>query len=213
MPSQAPIRILLIDDHSNVHFTIAKMLEFSDDMLLIGQGSSGDDAIRLCAEYHPDIVLMDVIMPGLSGIEATAIIKTQYPAIKVIALSGFHDHESIQAMMEAGATGYILKTASMQDIANTIRTAYEGKIVVSAEVMSALLHPTPPSQTGNFGLTGREIEVLSLMVKGFNNSEIADALTVSLSTIKHHVSNILTKMGVTSRVEAVAIAIKYRLVT
>lgn len=214
MSTSQPIRIVVIDDHSSVHFTIAKLLQLSEDMALVAQGSSGEDAIRLCEEFQPDLVLMDVIMPGLNGIDATTIIKEKFPHIKILALSGFQDHDSVQAMMDAGATGYVLKTASLEDIASTIRTAFAGNAVFSEAIMKALFHARPTEPTNPlFGLTPREREVLSLMVKGLNNTDIAAALVVSLSTVKHHVSNIFTKMGVASRVEAVALAVKNRLVS
>lgn len=211
MPELSPIRVILIDDHSKIHIALGALLHTLDDIELVAQGSDGTEAIHLCAEHEPDIVLMDVIMPGMSGAEATAQILEEFPNIKVIALSGFKDTESVQAMLNAGAIGYVLKTSSGQDIANTIRSAYAGNIILSGEVAQTLLLAQTKQSVAvseSFNLTPREREVLQLVVEGLNNTEIAEALTISLSTVRFHVTGIFKKLNVSNRVEATALAIQ-----
>ncbi len=207
-----PIRIVVIDDHAKVHMSIEAALAAFEDLDLVAHGSNGREALQLCMEYRPDVVLMDVIMPGMNGIEATQAIHAQLPEIKILALSSFQDDEAVRAMLQVGAVGYVLKTASIDDLAQTIRTAHSGKLVFSPEVMHVLLNPPPDNPPQDFGLTSREREVLRLLVNGLNNAEIAEALTISLSTTKFHVSSIFAKLGVTNRVEAVALAVEKRLV-
>src|SRR5205823_22657 len=143
----------------------------------------------------PDIVIMDVMMPGMNGLEATRIIHEQHPEIRILALSSFQDIDAARGMMEAGASGYLLKDSSIDDLAQTIRTVYAGKSVMSAEITQGLLQPaTLPIK--NYGLTPREKEILKLMVSGLNNNEIADTLTISLATAKFHVSSVLAKLNV-----------------
>jgi len=206
------IRIVVVDDHIKVHMGIEAALAAFEDLDLVAHGSNGREALQLCKEHHPDVVLMDVIMPGMNGIEATQAIHTQFPEIKIVALSGFQDDEGVRAMLQAGAIGYVLKTASIDDLAHTIRTAYSGKSVFSPEVMNILLNLPQDKPPQDFGLTSREREVLKLLVNGLNNAEIAQALTISLSTTKFHVSRVFAKLGVTNRVEAAALAVEKRLV-
>jgi DNA-binding NarL/FixJ family response regulator len=154
-----------------------------------------------------------VIMPEMDGIDATRAISSRFPQTKVLALSSFQDEDSVRAMLEAGAVGYLLKNSSIDDLAQTIRTAYRGTAVFSAEVTHVLLRTATSSPAHDYGLTPRENEVLKLMVEGLNNRQIAEALVVSQSTAKFHVSSILAKLKVESRVEAVALAVEQKLVT
>jgi NarL family two-component system response regulator LiaR len=215
MMADAVIRIVLVDDHIKVHRAIAAAVGVWDDLELVGQGSNGIEAIQLCEEHTPDVVLMDVVMPGMDGIEATRVITERFPQIKVLALSSFQDEESVRSMLDAGAVGYLLKNSSIDDLAQTIRTAYRGTAVFSAEVTQVLLRSAAPTSAAphDYGLTPREGEVLRLMVEGLNNRQIAEALVVSQSTAKFHVSRILAKLDVESRVEAVALAVEQKLVT
>ncbi len=206
------IRILVVDDHTRVHMNIKQALADFEDLEIVAHGSNGEEALQLSREYHPDVVLMDVIMPGMNGIEATQAIHAQFPDIKILALSSFQDDEAVRAMLQVGAIGYVLKTASIDDLAHTIRAAYSGKSVFSPEVVTALLDAPQDKPLQNFGLTPREHEVLKLLVDGLNNTEIAEALTVSLSTVKFHAISIFAKLGVTNRVEAVALAVEKKLV-
>ena len=206
------IRILVVDDHSKVHRGIIAAVETFDDLDLVAHGSNGLEAIQLCADYNPDVVLMDMVMPGMDGIQATQVIHERFPAIKVLALSSYQDEDGVRAMLQAGAVGYLLKTSSIDDLANTIRATAAGQVIFSPEVAQVLLKPpqSPPLQ--DFGLTAREREILKLLAEGLNNGEIAAALTISLSTVKFHVSSVFAKLNVTNRVEAVARAIEKHLV-
>ncbi|MCI0713892.1 MAG: response regulator transcription factor [Chloroflexi bacterium] len=205
------IRVILIDDQSQVHFAVASVFDANDDLVLVAQASSGEEGIKLIADYQPDVVLMDVVMPGMSGIEATRIIHETYPDIRILVVSSFQDDESVHAMLDNGAAGYVLKGSITSDLATTIRTVYHGHTVFSQEVSQVLLHGGEGS--GNdFGLTEREIDVLVLMARGLNNNEIASELVISRSTVKFHIANVLEKMGVSTRAEAIVLAAKNKLV-
>jgi NarL family two-component system response regulator LiaR len=205
------IRLLIVDDHAKVHMAISAMVSRLDDIDIVGQANDGEQALVLCEQVQPDVVLMDVIMPGMNGIDATYQIKERYPAIKVLALSSFKDEEPVRSMLKAGAIGYVLKDSSIGEIAHSIRAAYAGQSILAPEVIQMLLQPQ--GDPGAYDLTEREIEVLRLMVEGLNNSEIADRLIIGLSTAKFHVSNVLTKLGVTNRIEAVSLAVEKKLVS
>lgn len=209
------IRIVLVDDHLRVHQGIRAAIDAFDDMELVGDASNGLEAIDLCAQLQPDVVLMDVLMPGMGGIEATRIIHQQLPHIKLIAISSYQDETAVRQMLAAGTNGYLLKNSSIDDLADTIRNVYAGKFIFSAEVAQSLLNtPTDAeaSPTTRYDLTARELEILRLIVGGLSNSEIAAALTISVSTAKFHVSNVIAKLGVTNRVEAVALAMAQKLI-
>jgi NarL family two-component system response regulator LiaR len=207
-----PIRIIVVDDHSKVHLGITAVIDASEGLELVAHGSNGHEALILCQDYNPDVVLMDVVMPDMNGIEATRLIRKQFPHIKVLALSSFQDDEAVREMLNAGAAGYLLKTSSIEDLAHTIRAVHAGKMIFSPEVTLALLHPAKSVPRQDFGLTPREREILKLLVEGRNNTEIAATLSISLSTVKFHASSIFGKLGVTNRVEAVALAVENRVV-
>jgi two-component system, NarL family, response regulator LiaR len=205
------IRLIVVDDHLKVHQGIAAIIDAFDDLEIVGHASNGQEAISLIYEQQPDLVLMDVVMPVMSGIEATRRIHATQPHVKILALSSFQDTDSVREMLNAGAVGYVLKNASIDDLAHTVRAAHSGKVVLSPEVSSMLLHlPAATSQTrsADYGLTQREREILGLVVSGRNNGEIAAVLTISLSTVKFHVSSIFGKLGVTNRVEAARLAME-----
>ncbi len=208
-----PIRVMLVDDHSAVHRGLNILQDINADLALVAHASNGQEAIQLCTDLRPDVIIMDVIMPLMGGIEATQIIHERYPQIKILALSSFQDQESIQDMMRAGAVGYILKNSSLDELANAIRAVHLGTSVFSAEVTYVLFHtkPEPETPKEDFGLTSRELETLKLMVRGYNNKQIAQELTISESTAKFHVRSILAKLNVSGRVEAVALAVEKHL--
>lgn len=205
------IRVMLVDDHTMVRRGLATFLKVFDDMLLVGEAETGEAAIPLCAQVSPDVVLMDMVLPGMDGTEATKSIRQQFPLVQVIALTSFNDGELITKALEAGAIGYLLKDVSADELAKAIRAAKLGRATLSPEVAQSLVQNKnlPPSPGKD--LTARELEVLSLMVEGLNNTQIAGKLTVSPSTIKSHVSNILSKFGVASRTEAVTLALRHKL--
>jgi NarL family two-component system response regulator LiaR len=208
-----PIRILLVDDHTMVRRGLATFLAVFDDLILAGEAENGEEAIQRCAELLPDIVLMDLVMPGMDGVSATRAIRQKFPQVQVLALTSFKEGDLIQKALEAGAIGYLLKNVSSDDLARAIRAAHAGQATLSPDVAQVIVHTAGHSHAPGFDLTERERVVLVLMVEGLNNTQIAGRLTVSPSTIKSHVSNILSKLGVASRTEAVTLALRQRLVT
>lgn len=206
------IRILIVDDHEMVRSGLATFLMIYSDMELVGQAANGEEALKQCAELVPDVVLMDLVMPTMDGVAATRAIRQRYPSIQVIALTSFREEKLVQEVLQAGAIGFIFKNISADELAHAIRSAKEGQPTMAPEALQMLIHVRNQGPTPGHDLTVREREVLSLMVEGLNNPEIADRLTVSRSTVKVHVSNILSKLGATSRTEAVALALQYHLV-
>ena len=207
-----PIRVLIVDDHAMVRRGLAAFLKAKPDLLLVGEASNGGEAISLCERLQPDVVLMDLMMPGMGGAEATQVIVNRWPAVRVIALTSFGDKELVREALAAGALSYLIKNVSAEDLAEAIRSASSGRSTLAAEAVQALIQPEPAASAFEFNLTPREREVLALMVKGLTNPEIAERLVVSRSTAKAHVSNVLSKLGVSNRAEAVALAVQNKLV-
>jgi NarL family two-component system response regulator LiaR len=206
------IRVLLVDDHAVVRSGLSKFLMVNKDMELVGEASDGSEAIQLAGLHQPDVVLMDLMMPGVDGITATREIRRKYPQVKVIALTSFSDQNMVQGALQAGAAGYLQKNVTAAELANAIRSAHAGRMTLSPEAVQVLANSvTQPQLPGN-ALTERECEVLTCMVEGLNNNEIAARLFVSIGTVKFHISNIFQKLGVDSRVEAVKLAIERKLV-
>jgi two-component system, NarL family, response regulator LiaR len=207
-----PIRVMLVDDHTMVRRGLATFLKVFDDLQLAGEAESGAAAIQLCAEIVPDVILMDMVMPDMDGAAATRSIRRQFPQIQIVALTSYKEGKLIKHALEAGAIGYLLKDVSADDLARAIRAAHAGRVTLSPEAAQALVEnaslPPPPG----LDLTEREREVLDLMIEGLNNVQIAGRLTVSPSTIKSHVSNILSKLGAASRTEAVTLALRNEIV-
>ncbi len=212
MNSSEPIRVMLVDDHTMVRRGLAAFLQVFDDLELAGEAANGDEAIQLCARLLPDVVLMDLAMPGMDGVTATRIIRQRFPNVQVLALTSFTEEKLIQNALQAGAIGYLLKDVSANELAQAIRAAHGGQATLSPAAAQAMVHAATQPPTPGHDLTEREREVLALMVKGMNNTEIAEKLVVSPSTIKSHVSHILRKLDVTSRTEAAALAVREHLV-
>lgn len=212
IPPSKPIRILLVDDHAMVRRGLATFLKIFDDLLLVGEAESGEAAVKLCGLVLPDVVLMDMVMPGMDGATTTAIIRQQFPQVQVLALTSFKEGQLIKNTLEAGAIGYLLKDISADDLAQAIRAAHVGRATLSSEAAQVLVEAANQPPAPGLDLTAREREVLALMIEGLNNTQIAGKLTVSPSTIKSHVSNILSKLGVASRTEAVTLALRNRIV-
>jgi NarL family two-component system response regulator LiaR len=207
-----PIRVLIVDDHAMVRRGLAAFLKAKPDLLLVGEAANGGEGITLCERLQPDVVLMDLMMPGMSGAEATKVISSRWPEVRVIALTSFGDKETVREALSAGALSYLLKNVSAEDLAEAIRAACGGRSTLAAEAVQALVQSEPAAPAFNDELTPREREVLALMVKGLTNPEIAERLVVSRSTAKAHVSNVLAKLGVSNRAEAVALAVQRKLV-
>jgi NarL family two-component system response regulator LiaR len=191
---------------------LAAFLKVFDDLQLAGEAASGAAAIQLCAEVAPDVVLMDMVMPDMDGAAATRAIRQQFPQVQVIALTSFKEGDLVKNALEAGAIGYLLKDVSADELVQAIRAAHAGRATLSPQAAQALVETANQPPAPRLDLTERELEVLALMVEGLNNTQIAGRLTVSSSTIKSHVSNILSKLGVASRTEAVTLALRSRIV-
>jgi NarL family two-component system response regulator LiaR len=204
---------MLVDDHTMVRKGLATFLKAFDDLELAGEAENGRAAIEICAKLQPDVILMDMVMPDMNGATATRTIRQQFPNVQVIALTSFKEEELVKNALEAGAIGYLLKDVSADELVKAIRAAHAGRATLSPEAAQALVHAASQPPALGTNLTERERAVLALMVEGLNNTQIAGRLVVSPSTIKSHVSNILSKLGVTSRTEAVTLALRNRLVT
>ena len=206
------IGVLLVDDHIVVRSGLRAVLSAFDDLKLLGEADDGEQAIALCGTLHPDVILMDLLMPKMDGVAATKVIKEKWPQIKIIALTSFKEKEYVEGALRAGAAGYLLKDISADELVNAIRKAFSGQPTLSPEAAKALIQKVNEPATPGSDMTEREREVLKLMVEGLTNNEMAKRLFVSQSTIKFHVSNVLSKLGATSRTEAVALAVKHNLV-
>jgi NarL family two-component system response regulator LiaR len=212
MQKEAPIRILIVDDHGMVRKGLVSYLKNKPDLEVVGEARDGKEAIQLSEQLQPDIILMDLIMPELGGVAATHTIHKNWPEIQVIALTSFQDRELVQDALQAGAISYLLKNISGDDLAEAIRAAHAGRPTLSPEAVQSLIRRDEGETIGR-DLTRRENEVLALMAKGLNNPEIAERLFVSRATVKVHVSNILSKLGVSNRAEAISLAIKHKLIS
>lgn len=210
-PLSPPIRVMLVDDHTMVRRGLATFLKIFDDLQLVGEADSGEAAILLCAQARPDVILMDMMLPAMDGAACTRLIRQQFPQVQVIALTSFKTGELVRNALEAGAIGYLLKDVSAEELVRAIRAAHAGRATLSPEVAQTLVEAANQPRPG-LNLTERERTVLALMVDGLNNTQIAAKLTVSPSTIKSHVSNILSKFGVASRTEAVTLALRNHII-
>jgi len=213
MAPSDPIRVLVVDDHAVVRSGLRAVLLAFDDLKMAGEAGSGEEALRMCEQLQPDVVLMDLVMPGMDGTAATRAIRERWPQIQVIALTSFKERGLVEEVLKAGAMGYLLKNVSAEEIGAAIRGAVAGRSSLSPEAVEVLIEGVRQPAAQAYDLTGREREILALMVQGLPNTEIAKRLFVSRSTVKFHVSNILSKLGVTSRTEAVALALKHNLAT
>lgn len=207
-----PIRVMLVDDHTMVRKGLATFLKIYDELLLVGEAETGAAAIKLCPEVKPDVILMDMLMPDMDGAQATQSIRQQFPDVQVLVLTSFKEGELIKKALEAGAIGYLLKNVSADELAKAIRSAYAGRATLSPEAAQSLVATTNLPPAPGLDLTEREREVLAAMVDGLSNTQIAVRLGVSASTIKSHVSNILSKLGVASRTEAVSLALRHQII-
>ena len=187
MNVQERIRVVTVDDHAILLGGLRFLLLAFDDIELVGEARSGPEAVRLCAQLQPDVVLMDMMMPGMDGAATTRAIKEQNPDIQVLVLSSFHDQDTVQRAMQAGAIGYLLKDVPIDELANGIRAAYAGKPVLAAEVARVLVQAAnQPASEAGIDLTERQLEILALMVEGLTNNEIAKRLFLSPYTARPH---------------------------
>ena len=210
--TEKPIRVMIVDDHAVVRGGLTKFLMVYPDLELVAEAESGEVAVQLCGLHLPDVVLMDLMMPGMDGVTTTRAIRQRYPQVQVIALTSFNEENMVQGALQAGAIGYLLKNVTAIELAAAIRSAHAGRMTLSSEASETLTNSLRQPPTSDNQLTEREREVLALMVKGMSNQDIADKLVVSLGTVKFHIGNIFLKLGVQSRVEAVTLALQRHLV-
>lgn len=212
------IRILLAEDHKIVREGTRQLLEQSPDMQIIGEADDGIEAVQLAEKLHPDVVVMDVRLPNLNGIDATRAIKKKYPGTRVIILSAYEDDRYVFPLLEAGASGYLLKTSSGVELAEAIRVVQKGGTALSpriaGKVTDHLANPNPYQGDGmREELTERELDVLRAAARGKSNKAIANLLSISPQTVIVHMRNIFEKLGVNSRYEAIAYAIAHGWIT
>lgn len=209
------IRVMIVDDHALVRTGLGAFLQVYEDLELIASVESGEEALRLCEQLQPDVVLMDLVLPGIDGTAVTREIRQHWPRIQVIALTSFKDQEWVEKVLQAGAVGYLLKNVSTGELAAAIRAAHKGRTTLAPEATQVLVQAVQKSrdkQRMDYGLTVRELEVLDLLVQGASNPQIAEQLSISRSTAAAHVSSILAKLQVSNRAEAISLAIRTQLV-
>ena len=212
MPETKRIRVMIVDDHAVVRSGLSAFLSVYPDLEMVGEAESGEDAMARIGLLKPDVILMDLMMPGMDGVQTTRAVKQKYPQVQIVALTSFKEENMVQGALQAGAMGYLLKNVSATELSSAIRSAYARRMTLSSEAAEVLVQAATQTIPASDDLTEREREVLALMVEGLNNSEIAERLVVSQSTVKFHIANIFAKLGVDNRVGAVTMALQRRLV-
>jgi NarL family two-component system response regulator LiaR len=204
------IKVLLVDDHEMVRIGLAAVLDTEDDIEVVGEAGNGEEGIRLVQEYRPDVVLMDLVMDGMDGIETTRRLLKIFPECKVIVLTSFLDDEKMYPVIEAGAFSYLLKTSRATEITAAIRAAVKGQSILESQVASKMMNRLrqPKTAAAHEELTEREMEVLCAIARGLSNQEIANDLFIGIKTVKSHVTNLLSKLGVEDRTQAAIYAFK-----
>ena len=212
MTETPPIRVLIVDDHEMTRTGLKFFIEAFTDLELLGEVPSGEEAVTFCAQTQPDVILMDMVMPGLNGVETTRLIRQRYPQVQIIALTSFQEGDLVEQVLKAGAISYLLKNVSAHELAAAIRAAYTGRPTVAPEVTEVLVKATRQENKIGHDLTERELEVLALLVEGLTNAQIAERLFISQATVKFHLRGILSKLNVSNRGEAISLAWQHHLV-
>ncbi len=211
MAESAAIRVLIVDDHPVVRNGIRFSLLAFADIAVVGEASSGQEAIDLCSQVDPTVVLMDLVMPEMNGVETTRTLREAFPQIQVLALTSFQEGNMVQEALHAGAIGYLLKDLSIDELARAIRLAAHGLPTLAPAAGQALVQATTQTPKLGHDLTEREREVLALLVEGLSNQQIAERLVISPATVKFHISSIRSKLGASSRTEVVILAMQHKL--
>lgn len=208
------IKLLIVDDHEMVRLGLTSYFSILKDIEVIGEAENGADGVKMALSMTPDVILMDLVMDVMDGIEATKVILKEWPEAKILILTSFIDDEKVYPALEAGASGYLLKTSSASEIAEAIRRTYSGEEIIEEEVSKKMKEDELSGDRRNLhqDLTNREMEVLYLIADGLSNQEIADKLFITLKTVKTHVSNILSKLEVSDRTQATIYAFKHNMI-
>jgi NarL family two-component system response regulator LiaR len=206
------IRVLLVDDHAIVRVGLRFFLVGAEDITVVGEAGSGAEALTRVAELEPDVVLMDLVMPGMDGVAAIQQLRLHFPHVRVLALTSFSSGDIVQRALKAGAVSYLMKDVEGRELISAIRATYGGRSVLTPEAAEALVTTFSHAPKPGADLSARELEVLSLLTLGLSNEQIALRLGISRNTVRHHVQNILGKLGVVNRTEAVALALQHGLV-
>ena len=210
------IKVLIVDDHNLVREGLKAVFEQGDEVEIVGEAGSGEEALEMVGKVEPDVILMDISMPGMNGIQATKLIRERYPGSKIVMLTMLDQEGYVYEAVKAGATGYMLKNTSSDDLVNTIQTVNEGKALLHPDATAQLLKEfvtLADNKAKDYGLSGREMEVLEQLSLGNTNKEIAKTLWISEQTVKTHVAHIFGKLGTSDRTETVATALRNGLVT
>ncbi|RSJ62522.1 response regulator transcription factor [Streptococcus gordonii] len=205
------MKILLVDDHEMVRLGLKSYLDLQADVEVVAESSNGREGVEQALELRPDVIIMDIVMPEMNGIEATMAILETWPEAKILILTSYLDNEKIYPVLDAGAKGYMLKTSSADEILHAIRKVARGEIAIETEVSKKVQYHRNHIELHD-DLTARERDILGLLAKGYENQRIADELFISLKTVKTHVSNILSKLEVSDRTQAVVYAFQHHLV-
>jgi NarL family two-component system response regulator LiaR len=213
MSERAHIKVLIVDDHPIVRHGIKTMLFTFDDIVVVGEAGNGLEALARCQETTPDVILMDIVMPGMNGVETTRAVLERYPQVKIIVLTSFPDQDLVHETLEAGAVGFLLKDVPIDTLGDAIRCAHAGHSTLAPEATQALIQTkSRPPELGH-DLSPREREVLALVVEGLSNEEIADRLVISVNTVSKHVSACMSKLEATNRAQAAAQAVRHQIIS
>jgi NarL family two-component system response regulator LiaR len=198
------IRVVVADDHDLLREGVTGCLNAPDDITVVGEADSGEAAVEMAERHRPDVVVVDLVMPGLGGLEAIRQIRDSHPTIRILALSSFYERDRVQDALDAGADGYLVKSVDAASLASAVRSVARGQEVFSPEITRALASAPTSSHPALATLTTREREIAELVAQGQTNAQIGDQLGLSIFTVKNHVSNVLTKLHARTRTEAAA---------